>query len=1023
MAWPSYFFVTLAAGPLWAAEPTSPPAEVSLLTALDERLNALLLGDATTERNLEGLAGGALSSVADVQTLLFSLREEKRRLENQPTQTSSSAVVRLPDGQAIEDPSVRLRKAIVEKRLRYASLVHDLLKALPESARRTLQDLKHPRVALRQRIASLTTIYQSWGELGTRLGALEQIVQAGRLVGFAVDKNEILADLQRHRQDLSATGLQLERAITRWVTEVERQEAEGSDIRIRILTSVAQKQRRMAWDALFVKQAEIERRLRPNLKQTVRVTETALNLKDLARSITDVLKTPETLSTNAEAKTALAELSLVQEQSARLPADLDFVLGRFQHAYEREVLALFTELASEEVKERTFRISTEILSEIAIEVAELSRRIVGWGQSKIDLFRKFLSPNKRKDAWSEVFGWILGFLVLGVSLKLRPKSGRVVTLLVSWSARQQMFRGRVGTLVRLATLAHALAPTLVVLLGCYLGFFFVGWEHPEIQLAEVWVRWFGAYVLGLKFVAGLTKPVSRSRPALWSVDGETSHLLQTTYRRLGFFFALAFASNEVGLRWIGLGRLHTLIDTVMFAWVFGWGLWAMIRWRLLLSAAWLGVVSEVGWERALPTWMENSRWGAPLSPVAFSRVAITKFYRIVFSVLKKGGVISYLRAQTLKRLADREEMRTEGGGSPLPEDYVREFPLYPVLGEHGPVMLPREDSIGKAVGQIETWQKSRTDGSLVVVGGKGMGKTTFVGLLRRKLTAFETHHHTFHTKILSEEDLLNELCPIFSFEEHTVSDLVRRLSEGPDRVVLLDEVHNVFLRTIDGYRGFDALVRLVNQTSEKVFWVLVFNQFAWQFLNESRKRTRYFRRLLELKDWSAAELQDLISRRNQRSGYTVEFDEDIVDHGKNDTQDLRLVEGGESFFRLLRERSGGNPRIATYYWLESLVPAGDHALRVVLIRPPELSHDGGLTDEMMFVVASAFQHENLSAQDLSKALRLKPEAASFTLQFLREREIFELKEGATDRVSVGPKYYRSVLEMLRAKHLLFEVKS
>ena len=112
------------------------------------------------------------------------------------------------------------------------------------------------------------------------------------------------------------------------------------------------------------------------------------------------------------------------------------------------------------------------------------------------------------------------------------------------------------------------------------------------------------------------------------------------------------------------------------------------------------------------------------------------------------------------------------------------------------------------------------------------------------------------------------------------------------------------------------------------------------------------------------------------------------------------------------------PLVGIYLWLQS-VQVQFGSIRAKLFRQPSLEKVTGLTDDMVFVLASICQHENLSIEDLGVVLRMKPGRARFAIQFLREAGIIENTEGR-DSYSLAPRYYRQTLRFLRGRHLLFE---
>ena len=137
----------------------------------------------------------------------------------------------------------------------------------------------------------------------------------------------------------------------------------------------------------------------------------------------------------------------------------------------------------------------------------------------------------------------------------------------------------------------------------------------------------------------------------------------------------------------------------------------------------------------------------------------------------------------------------------LPARYTEQFPLYPLHGEEGEVLLPRKREMDKVLAQIAHWRAEKQDGSLVLVGEKGIGKTTFLALLEQEISDLQITRHLFAKKLRSEAELALDMGRSLGMETPSVDVLARRFNEEAPRVVLLDEAHNIFLRTVGACRA------------------------------------------------------------------------------------------------------------------------------------------------------------------------------------------------------------------------------
>jgi hypothetical protein len=281
--------------------------------------------------------------------------------------------------------------------------------------------------------------------------------------------------------------------------------------------------------------------------------------------------------------------------------------------------------------------------------------------------------------------------------------------------------------------------------------------------------------------------------------------------------------------------------------------------------------------------------------------------------------------------------------------------------------------------------------------------------------------HIFSKKLRSEQELVTHMCRGLDHDGTVadVNDLAEHLNAKSTQVILLDEAHNVFLRAVDGFRAVKALVNLVDATSDKVFWVLVFNNNSWSFLNRAKPDVRAFRRVLRLPPWSQDELKDLVARRNERSGLMIEFDEVLLDAETSSTGGFELISSADGFFRLLWEASRGNPRVATYIWLNALTALSDKRIRVGLMREESSEFLTDLDTGMLFALASFAQHENLSFEELSRALNISSDEAGYAARYLLEYGLLEPKHTDATRFTLAPRFHQQVIRTLRERHLLY----
>lgn len=626
---------------------------------------------------------------------------------------------------------------------------------------------------------------------------------------------------------------------------------------------------------------------------------------------------------------------------------------------------------------------------------------------------------EREGHETRVVGGLLLILVLLVS---RKRLRRTATRAILRINNLPFFRRRAGVLVRMTVFLLALLPTGLLAGAGYLLLFLVGFDHPETRFVEVAFRWIVFYLLGRQAVIGLTKTESAGRPPIFEVSSSTADLLRRTYGRLGFVLAVAAMADEWSRQWLGTGSLTTVLRLAALVWTGGWLLWAMGAWRKVLASSCAARTTDGSLPNRLAVFGERHFIGIVMSPIYFVWLMPLALVSGMRKLAAEGGLLSYLWAKSLRRRARKSMILDEEGMSgELPEEYTRQFPLYPLEGEEGEVLLPRDRQLKEALDQIARWARTGQDGSLVIIGEKGVGKTTFLALLARSVEGVPVERAYLSSRVRTEDALIRELSREFELDGiKTIGEIARYLNDGPRRVVLLDEAHNIFLRTVDGFEAVDTLIRLVDVTSENVMWVLAFNTYSWRFLRRTNRHVRALRRTLSLPSWSREELQELIVKRNDRSGLEVRFDEILLDAEASSTGGFELVSSAEGFFRLLWEASNGNPRVATYIWLKALTRVDEDTLEVGLIKEEDATVLARLDDDILYALASIVQHENLSFDELRQSLNTSLDEAGHAARFLMEYGFLEHKHNDSRRITIAPRYHQQVLRTLTERHLLLK---
>ncbi len=353
----------------------------------------------------------------------------------------------------------------------------------------------------------------------------------------------------------------------------------------------------------------------------------------------------------------------------------------------------------------------------------------------------------------------------------------------------------------------------------------------------------------------------------------------------------------------------------------------------------------------------------------------------------------------------------------LPADLLAQFPVDALDVSQHPARQPFMDRLCEI---YKTWQTDRSDGSVVLVGRTGMGKSTTLRLLQQELEGSMVVGD-LRTKITRPAEVIGWLADTFDLRPRpgTEQELIQQLRDAPQDAVAIDNCHNLFLRQVNGFSGWEAFVRVVNETCDRIFWVLTIGQAAWEYLNNVAGRVHYFRRLIPLPAWSEDQIRTLIMQRMRRARFGVSFSELLVTQVEGLSVAAQLGRTSSGYFRLLWDLSGGNPRLAGHFWLDSLVPQPDRRLvRVHLFNTPHLEELEQLTDEILFILTAVTEHQDLSVHEAAGVTNLSLDFCKFAVKLCLEEGYLEQTRGG-DRYRLSRRWQVAIVHLLKRRHLLY----
>jgi hypothetical protein len=311
-----------------------------------------------------------------------------------------------------------------------------------------------------------------------------------------------------------------------------------------------------------------------------------------------------------------------------------------------------------------------------------------------------------------------------------------------------------------------------------------------------------------------------------------------------------------------------------------------------------------------------------------------------------------------------------------------------------------------------------------VISEKGNGKTTLLNFARQ--TIFKGYPvislqagHTISTVPEFYQLLQSGFKTKISEDPATIES---ELINGPRRIIVLEDIHNLFLRTIDGLSVIETVIKLLAVTKEKIFWIITSGLYGWKLLDYMVNLSDFFTEVIELENLNENDLENLILRRHDMSGFRLHFlvPDELVDNRsfkrlKTDTEKQNFLR--QRFFGKLKDNSAGNIKTALIEWMSV----------ISYTRPEEPINVNGIFDfdpglvyliknEDLYYLAAFIQHEFLTMNEFASVFRLTPSHAKLILSRLTSKGYLRIQD---QNFEVPPRLYHSFVNILKQKNILY----
>ncbi len=361
-----------------------------------------------------------------------------------------------------------------------------------------------------------------------------------------------------------------------------------------------------------------------------------------------------------------------------------------------------------------------------------------------------------------------------------------------------------------------------------------------------------------------------------------------------------------------------------------------------------------------------------------------------------------------------------GQGARLPGEFVAQL-LRRECPENGYVERPAtREELDQTLGQ---WQAERRRGVVMLMGGQGAGKRTFVG---RWCQALEKKDQPvvrirLTERLTTSAGACQWLAKALSIEDPPTEPeaLAGRVNEQlGGHVVVLGDLHFAFLRRVDGFAALRCLLSVVGSASSRIFWLLSMHRPGWHYLDSLGGfiNTEACQRVIELEPFGETELRRLVEQRIAAADHEVGFSWLLPRRARYDVDvdPLALERITSEYYRRLAWVSQGKPAVALRLWRETLVPGRSDG-RLEVARFVQAAALPALRDPDLFLLAAIYTHRALTEGELVAVTNMSPAQVNAGVRNLEARRVLTSR---SKRFSLESRHLPAVTAELRRRHFV-----
>ncbi|MCF8372343.1 MAG: ATP-binding protein [Bacteroidales bacterium] len=309
----------------------------------------------------------------------------------------------------------------------------------------------------------------------------------------------------------------------------------------------------------------------------------------------------------------------------------------------------------------------------------------------------------------------------------------------------------------------------------------------------------------------------------------------------------------------------------------------------------------------------------------------------------------------------------------------------------------------------EKWQEGKY-APVAFVGEKGTGKTS---LIHKFLSQETGKKKTVYLDLYSKHQSIKDFYLRLEEEALPANNALANSQVVEKKIIAVDGLEQLFSLRLDGFEYMHKLLQLISATYQNIFWVFACHSISWDYLEKTLVLSDFFGYTIKLNELRPADLQQLIERRHNVSGYRMGF----VNHQrKKSFFRIKKIDEGElqeilkqEYFEKLHESVKGNITQAFLFWLISAGQIDEDIIYFDQELLPEYSFLKSINKNKLLIMRAILIENGITVENLTDIIRCNKESARLKLDQLMDDGLLKKKENI---YYLNPFVYRQVVDEL-----------